>query len=188
MRVGTLHWGGSSWSKVQSLSRSWHKDCRRTHFYSEGSEGRKEQCPGGRMCHFERLERRWVTVWVWRVPLGKELSRARCSLPVCACQGLLVHLWGPSLWPHMNFIFIHQHLKDQSLSHKQFAFPAPWEASGPTVHRDSPMSTWAVHFLYLLCVLWVAPSFTTLVFYATFFTSVHHLGSIGLWVWNPCSK
>lgn len=111
MGVRTLHWAGSSWSKVQSLSRSWHKYCRRAHFYSEGSEGRKEQCPGGRMCHFERLERRWVTLCVWRVPLGKELSRARCSLPVCACLGLLMHFWGPSLWPHMSFILFTNTLK-----------------------------------------------------------------------------
>lgn len=188
MGVSTLHWGVALWSKVQSLSRSWHKYCRRAHFYSEGSGRQGGAMPGGRMCHFERLERRWVTLCVWMVPLER-------NFPELGAACLSVLAWASwcisgsfTVAPH-KFYFIHQHFKDRSLWHKQFAFPAPWEAPGPTAQHDSPMSTCAVYFLYLLrappgcsqaSLLWSFMSPSSLLYTAR--------DSIGLWVWNPCSK
>lgn len=150
MGVRTLPWGGSCWSKVQSLSRSWHKGCRRAHFYRRNQKAGRSNAQVGGTCHFERLERRRVTVWVWRVPLGK-----------CLPGPLDAFLGSFTVAPHEFYFTHHQHLKDRSLSRKQFGFLAPWEASGPmlAVQCDSPMSTWAVHFPHLLHVLWVPPSY-----------------------------
>ena len=91
MGVRTLPWGGSCWSKVQSLSRSWHKGCKRAHFYRRNWKAGRSNAQVGRTCHFER---RQVTVWV------------EGCLWESACQGLWVRFWGPSLWPHMNFILL----------------------------------------------------------------------------------